>query len=131
VLIRWMERLDDGEAPLILGAGDQTMDFIFVDDIARANILAAKAVATDRVYNIASGSETSLEQLATALMRAMDREIEPIHGPARKVNPVHRRLADTSASERDLGFTAQVGLDEGLRRLVDWWRGQRADIAAA
>ena len=131
VLIRWMERLDDGEAPLILGAGDQTMDFIFVDDIARANILAAKAVATDRVYNIASGSETSLEQLATALMRAMDREIEPIHGPARKVNPVHRRLADTSAAERDLGFTAQVGLDEGLRRLVDWWRGQRADIAAA
>lgn len=125
VLIRWMERLDNGEAPLILGAGDQSMDFIFVDDIARANILAAKSTVTDQVYNIASGAETSLEELAAALMTVMDREFEPIHGPARKVNPVHRRLADTSAAALDLGFTAEVDLSEGLRRLVDWWRAER------
>ncbi len=60
VLVRWMERIDAGEPPLILGDGLQTMDFVHVADIARANILAAEADVTDDVFNIASGAETSL-----------------------------------------------------------------------
>jgi UDP-glucose 4-epimerase len=125
VLIRWMERIEAGEAPLIFGDGSQTMDFVHVHDVARANMLAATADVTDRVYNVAGGVETSLLGLAQALLRAMGSDLAPEHGPSRPVNGVTRRLADTTAARRDLGFVAEVGLDEGLRRLVDWWRTQR------
>lgn len=126
VLVRWMERIAAGQPPLILGDGSQTMDFVYVDDVARANIAAATAPVTDRVFNVASGAETSLRGLADALLRVMGSDLEPEFGPERKVNPVSRRLADTSAARDLLGFTAQVDLDEGLRRLVDWWRASRA-----
>lgn len=126
VLIRWMERLNDGKPCLILGDGAQTMDFVFVEDIARANILAAVQPVTDEVFNIASGTETSLSDLATALGRVMGVALPPVYGPARKVNPVSRRLACTRKAERFLGFKAQVSLDEGLRRLVRWWAKDRS-----
>ena len=121
VLIRWMERLAKGEPCLILGDGTQTMDFVFIEDIARANLLAAKANVTDEVFNVASGTETSLNELAAALGRVMGCCRQPQYGPARKVNPVSRRLADTAKAERLLGFKARVSLEEGLSRLVEWW----------
>ena len=122
VLVRWMERIDAGRSPLILGDGSQTMDFIFVQDVARANILAAQSEITDEVFNIASGVETSLEELATTLVRVMGSDLRPEFGPERKVNAVSRRLGDTSRARERLGFEANVGLEEGLRRLVEWWR---------
>ena len=124
VLIRWMERIANGVAPLILGDGLQTMDFVHVADIARANILAARADVTDEVFNIASGTETSLVELAAALGAVMKSDLAPEHGPARAVNGVTRRLADTSAAARRLGFRAEIGLRDGLEGLVDWWRAQ-------
>lgn len=127
VLIRWMERIESGTPPLILGDGAQTMDFVHVADIARANILAAEADVTDEVFNIASGTETSLKELAQALSEVMKFDGAPEHGPARAVNGVTRRLADTSAARQRLGFTAEIGLRDGLAGLVDWWRGQRAE----
>jgi len=131
VLIRWMERLADGKPCLILGDGLQTMDFVFIDDIARANILAAKFPVTDDVFNIASGVETSLNELAAALGRVMGCNLAPEYGPARKVNPVPRRLADTRKAEHLLGFKAQVLLEEGLSKLVQWWKQQQASELAA
>lgn len=125
VLIRWMERIDAGQPPLILGDGTQTMDFVYTDDIARANLLAASSSATDQVFNIGSGTETSLIELAQALMRVMDSDLDIEFGPARAVNSVTRRIADTSAAAARLGWKAEVDLDEGLKRLVDWWRGER------
>jgi UDP-glucose 4-epimerase len=125
VLIRWMERIEQGQAPLIFGDGTQTMDFVFVDDIARANILAARAPVTDDIFNVASGTETSLKELADALLRVMGATVAPEHGPERKVNPVSRRLADTDKARRLLGFEAQVPLEAGLARLVAWWREER------
>lgn len=125
VLIRWMERIANGQPPLIFGDGKQTMDFIYIDDIARANLLAAEADVTDEVYNIASGSETSLNELAYALLRVMNSDLRPEYGPERKVNPVPRRLADTRKARQQLGFQARISLDEGLRRLVDWWHQER------
>lgn len=122
VLIRWMERLSEGKPCLIFGDGSQTMDFVFVEDVARANIFAAGVPVTDEVFNVASGVETSLNQLATALAQVMGVSIPPEYGPVRKVNPVPRRLADTSKAADLLGFRAQVPLEEGLRRLVSWWR---------
>jgi UDP-glucose 4-epimerase len=130
VLVRWMERIADGKPPLIFGDGRQTMDFVFTRDIARANLLAAASDITDGVYNVASGTETSLLGLAEALLDAMDSPLSVEHGPERAVNGVTRRLADTSAAEIDLGFTAEVGLTEGLRELVEWWRPLRDEVAA-
>jgi UDP-glucose 4-epimerase len=131
VLIRWMERLADGKPCLILGDGTQTMDFVFIEDVARANILAANSTATDEVFNVASGVETSLNELAAALGRVMGVDLPPEYGPARKVNPVSRRLADTHKAAQMLGFRAEVSLEEGLEKLVDWWRaGRSADLLA-
>jgi len=126
VLIRWMEALAEGKPCSILGDGTQTMDFLFIEDVARANILSAKSTVTDEVFNIASGIETSLTELAAALGRVMQRSVPPTYGPARKVNPVSRRLADTSKAERMLGFRARVALEEGLERLVTWWEAERS-----
>ncbi len=131
VLIRWMERIENGQPPLIFGDGEQTMDFVHVHDIARANLLAARSPLTDDVFNVARGEETSLKELAAALLSAMDCDLPVEHGPERAVNGVTRRLADTSAAAQKLGFTAEIGLDEGLRGLVEWWRAERASGAGA
>src|SRR3954465_8434089 len=126
VMIRWMERLAKGQPCLILGDGAQTMDFVYVTDIARANVLAATSSITDDVLNIASGTETSLTELATALGRVMGVDLPPEYGPARKATPVWRRLADVTKAQRQIGFTAKVPLEEGLRQLVQWWSQETA-----
>lgn len=126
VLIRWMERLAAGQPPLILGDGKQTMDFVYTEDIARANLLAAEAGITDEVINIGSGTETSLLELAQQLSHVMGSDSPPEFGPARSVNGVTRRLADVSRAADLIGWKAEIGLAEGLRRLVSWWRAQIA-----
>jgi UDP-glucose 4-epimerase len=131
VLIRWMERLAAGEPPLIFGDGQQTMDFIYIDDVARANVLALGSDVSDEVFNVASGTETSLAELATALSGVMGSQIAPVHGPERGVNPVPRRLASTEKAERLLGFKAGVSLETGLRRLVHWWQATREEAVHA
>jgi UDP-glucose 4-epimerase len=130
VLVRWMERIEAGEAPLILGDGSQTMDFVYIDDVARANLLAATIDSTDVVFNVASGTETSLLELAHLLIEVMGSDVAVEFGPERSVNKVPRRLADTTLAHELLGFDAEVDLEEGLRRLVDWWRVERANGTA-
>jgi len=126
VLIRWMERIEAGDRPVIFGDGAQTMDFVHVSDIARANILAARADVTDQVFNIATGVETSLRELAEVLLAAMDSVPGVEYGPERPVNGVTRRLADISAAADRLGWKPEIFLAEGLRDLVSWWRAESA-----
>jgi UDP-glucose 4-epimerase len=126
VLPRWMERIEAGQAPVIFGDGTETMDFIYNEDIARGNLLAAVSDVTDEVFNLGSGTETSLSQLAEMLLHVMDSDLAPEYGPPRTVNPVPRRLADVSQAAEHLGWKPEVGLEAGLRRLVSWWRAQRA-----
>ncbi|MBP1688535.1 MAG: UDP-glucose 4-epimerase [Deltaproteobacteria bacterium] len=122
VFIRWMERISKGLPPLILGDGSQTMDFVYIEDVARANFLAANSTVTDECFNVGTGVETSLRDLATTLLRVMGSNLQPEYGPTRKVNSVPRRLADVSRAKKVLGFEASVPLEEGLRRLVSWWK---------
>jgi len=129
VLIRWMERIDAGIPPLILGDGKTSMDFIYIDDIARANVAGLKSDVSDEVFNVASGVETTLLELAEALMRVMGKNLQPEFGPERKVNAVPRRLASTEKAQRLLGWKAEVSLEEGLERLVNWWRANKEHVA--
>ena len=123
VLIRWYRLVRKNEPPLVFGAGDQTMDFVYVDDVARANVLALKADATDEVFNVASQRETSLRQLCDVLLSAMGSRLKPKHVPLpaeRKAVEVRRRLADMGKAKRMLGFEAIVPLTDGMARLVRW-----------
>jgi UDP-glucose 4-epimerase len=130
VLIRWMDRIAAGQPPLILGDGKTTMDFIYIEDVARSNILALESDLSDDVFNVASGVETSLNDLADALLRVMGSKLKPEYGPERSVNPVSRRLACTKKAAEKLGFRSTIDLDEGLARLVDWWRANKDRMAA-
>ena len=131
VLIRWMERIEAGLPPVIFGDGLQTMDFVEVRDVARANVLAAlSAVGDASAFNVAAGTEVSLKGLAEALLRTMGRpDLSVEHQPPRAINPVERRLASTAKAEELLGFRTTIGLDRGLRDLVAWWRAERNTLA--
>ena len=129
VFIRWMERIAKGQAPLVFGDGAQTMDFVNVLDIARANVLAMKADVSDQVFNVASGTETSLKQIAGMLTRIMGSTLRTEHAAERKVNPVPRRLADVEKAKQMLGFETAIDLEAGLRDLVAWWKRELADAA--
>ena len=126
VLIRWVEAIAAGRPPRIFGDGADTMDFIHVEDIARANLLAASSPATDAVFNVGTGVETSLNQLAETLLSVMNSSVKPEHAPPRKVNAVSRRLASVEAARDQLGFRAQISLEDGLRSFVAWWHEQRS-----
>jgi len=130
VLVRWMERIEAGEAPIIHGDGSQTMDFIHVADIARANVLAATAPTTDEVFNVATGVSTSLRELAQVLLGVMGSDLEPTFAPARALVNVQARRADVAKAAELLGFRSQLALVEGMRDLVDWWRQARTAPAA-
>lgn len=132
VLIRWMERIEAGLPPIVFGDGAQTMDMVHVDDIARANVLAARAPASDVALNIGSGTETSLLQLAQLIAAAMGEEaLTPMHQAERSVNPVPKRLADISMAAELIGYAPSVPLADGLRGLVAWWREEKHAAAAA
>ena len=122
VLVRWMDRIEQGRSPIVFGDGAQSMDFVYVEDVARAFLLAATRGEPGGVYNVASGVETTLKGLAEALLRAMDAAVGVEYAPPRAGSPVPRRLAATDKARKVLGFVPEYTLDEGLRRLVSWWR---------
>jgi UDP-glucose 4-epimerase len=127
VMVRWMERIEAGQPPIIFGDGLQTMDLVHVEDVARANILAANSDATDIVFNVGSETETSLIELAHYFCKAMGRpDLEPVHVAARAINPVSRRLASGALAAEVLKFRPRIGLEEGIRDLVSWWLAETA-----
>ena len=124
VIARWLDRIDSGEAPVIFGDGTQSMDLVYVGDVARANILAAQAVVTDDVFNVGTATETTLAQLCDALVRLSGRaDLRPRHEPERKVNPVRRRRASIDRIRAAIGFEPKTSLDDGLRAVIEWRRG--------
>jgi UDP-glucose 4-epimerase len=129
VLIRWIEAIEAGRPPIIFGEGTETMDFVHVEDVARATLLAAAAPLTDVVFNVGTGVETTLNALADSLLSIMRSPLRPEHAPPRKVNGIPRRLASVDAARDRLGFQARISLEDGLRSLVAWWHEQRSATA--
>ncbi len=132
VLIRWYDLIKRGEQPLIYGDGKQIMDFIYVDDVARATVLALKADIHNEVMNCASGVETSLEQLCCSLLEVMGSDLKPKYVPIPKERgniEVFRRLADVSKATKKINFKTKVTLKEGLGLLVKWLDNQKKKIS--
>jgi UDP-glucose 4-epimerase len=127
VFMKWLDCIERGVRPQIHGDGSATMDLVYVGDVARANVLALKSAAKDAVYNIASGTETSLLELWRALQRVVGGgHLEPEFHPPRQLGTMARRRADTRRAREDLGFVARVPFEEGLRRLAEWRQTQLA-----
>jgi UDP-glucose 4-epimerase len=127
VIMKVLDRIDEGLPPLIYGDGSHTYDFVHVEDVARANILSLKADATDMFFNIGTGIPTTIRELVGILLEITGSEIEPEYLPQEEVF-VTNRVGSTELSERLLGFRAEVDLHAGLESVVDW---RRADRAAA
>ncbi len=119
VIVRFLERLRKGLPPLIHGGGDQTRDFVYVEDVARANLLALSSPgAPGQVLNIGTGRETSILELCYLLLRLAGKQgIKPVHGPPRK-GDIKRSAADVRRAGEILGFEARVTLEEGLGRML-------------
>jgi len=122
VMIRWLERIQAGEPPLIFGDGTDAMDFVYVGDIARANILAMESDVTDEAINVATGEMTSLSELCEIMLRMAECNLKPEFRPKRKINPVSTRKAGTKKAAELLGFEPTVSLPEGLKLLHDWYQ---------
>jgi UDP-glucose 4-epimerase len=130
VFNRWLDSVERDVPPQIHGDGSASMDFVYVEDVARANILAMKSAREDDVFNVAGGKETSLLGLWRAIQRITGaHHLAPEFHPPRKVNPVPRRLASTRRSQAEIGFRAEVSLLEGLRRLTAWRLSLKHSVA--
>ena len=105
---------------------DQSYDFVHVEDVARANICAAKSDATDASYNVGCGVGTSLTELVDLLLEIAGSDLEPVYEPQTQTFVTHR-IGSTDAAERDLGFRAEVDLRSGLESVVAWHRAMRAE----
>jgi UDP-glucose 4-epimerase len=129
VLIRWLDAIESGKPPLIFGDGSQSMDFVFVEDVARANLLAAQSDVTDEVFNLGTGIQTSLNELCEILLRMTDSKLRPEYREARTVANVQARRAAVDKVKRELGFETRVSLEQGLRELLRWRQGLRQPVA--
>lgn len=120
VLIRWLDRLDAGLAPLIFGDGKQTLDWIFIDDIAEANWRALVSPLSGETLNICTGRETNLLQVLDLLQEIRGTKLAPEFREGRAVNQVSRRFGFPEKASRLLNFRAQISLEEGLKQFVEW-----------
>lgn len=129
VIVKVLDRLDQGLAPLIYGDGSQSYDFIHVRDVARANLLAMTSDATDDFLNIGSGVRTTISELVTKLLEITGSDAEPeYHAPG--MTFVTHRIGSIERARDLLRFEAEIPIEEGLRDVVEWWRSQPQRVAA-
>ncbi|PIQ82841.1 MAG: NAD-dependent dehydratase [Candidatus Omnitrophica bacterium CG11_big_fil_rev_8_21_14_0_20_64_10] len=117
VIMKVLERIERGEAPVIHGDGSQSYDFVDVTDVARANVLAARAQANDQAFNVGTGRRTTIRELVERLLEATGSTLTPIF-QSEAVSFVQHRVGSTEAAQRALGFRAAVSLETGLKKLV-------------
>jgi UDP-glucose 4-epimerase len=119
VIMKVLDRIDQGQAPIIFGDGSQAYDFVHVDDVARANILAMKSDATDEFFNVGMGVKTTIDELVARLLDITGSELKPEYRPQEQMFVTHR-VGSTEKAENLIGFQAKITLDDGLRSVVEW-----------
>jgi len=129
VIMKVLDRIDAGQPPLIFGDGSQSYDFIHVEDVARANVLAMQAEASDEFFNIGMGVKTTINELVKELLDITGSTLEPEYRPQEQMFVTHR-VGSTEKAERLLGFRATKPLREGLRSVVEWRRADQEAVAA-
>jgi UDP-glucose 4-epimerase len=124
VIPKFLQAMRAGQSPTIQGDGEQSRDFTYIDDVVRANLLAAEAPGVSgRVYNLACGRRTSLLELVARINALLGTDIRPVH-EAPRPGDVRHSQADISAAQADLGYAPRVGIDEGLRLCLEWYSTQ-------
>jgi UDP-glucose 4-epimerase len=126
VIMKVLDRIAAGERPIVFGDGSQSYDFVYVDDVARANVLALKAERTDELYNVGVGHGTTLNELVGLLLELTGSELEIEYRPEEQTFVTHR-IGSTEKAEAELGFRAEVDLRTGLAAVIDWRRADAAD----
>jgi UDP-glucose 4-epimerase len=130
VIMKVLDRIDEGLPPVIFGDGSQAYDFIHVDDVARANVLALTSEATDELFNVGVGRKTTIRELVELLLELTGSDLEPEYRPEEQMFVTHR-VGSTEKVERLLGFRAGIPLEDGLRSVVEWRRQDQRERAAA
>jgi len=121
VLVRWLDNIDRGEPPVIFGDGQHSMDFVYVGDVAEANLAALKSKYSDDVFNVGTGKETRLGELCQLLLELTGRnDLQPLYQAERQVNPVRRRKASIVRAREGPGFIARTEIRDGLKALIKW-----------
>ncbi|HUZ60755.1 MAG TPA: NAD-dependent epimerase/dehydratase family protein [Hanamia sp.] len=129
VMIKWLDCIRDNKNPLIYGDGATSMDFVYVKDIAKANVAALVADVTDEAFNIGNCEETTLKQLLEILLKVNHSILEPEFREANSINPVSRRLADIRKAKELLNFMPTISLEQGMKELSDWYFKKQKVIA--
>jgi UDP-glucose 4-epimerase len=129
VIMKMLDAIDRGESPTIMGDGSEAFDFVAVEDCGRANVCAMKSDATDAFYNVGTGTRTSLKQLAEMLLELTGCDKPIRYAPRSQATLVRNRIGNPRKASREIGFTAQVALMEGLRRLIDWRAEHKVEVA--
>jgi UDP-glucose 4-epimerase len=129
VMHKVLDRIEVGERPIVFGDGSQQYDFVYVTDCARANVLAMQADASGECYNVGTGRGTTIKELTELLLRLSDSRLQVQYEPA-GVTFVTNRIGSTEKAERELGFKAVVGLEEGMLSLIEWRRHDMASMRA-
>ncbi len=128
VIMKMLDRLDQGLPPVLYGDGSQAYDFIYVTDCARANVCALKSEASDSFYNVGSGTRTSLRELAEMILELTGSSLPIQYEPAGKTF-VTNRIGSTVKAEREIGFRTTIELRDGLERLVEWRNSHKQLVA--
>jgi UDP-glucose 4-epimerase len=121
VIMRMLDRLDRGESPIVFGDGEQAYDFVSVRDCAQANVAAMRADVNDRVYNVCTGQQTSIVEVARLLIELTGQDVGIEFRPE-EMSFVRNRIGDPANALADLGFVAELDLSDGLRELIEWRR---------
>lgn len=130
VIMKMLDAIDRGEAPTIMGDGSEAFDFIAVEDCAKANVCGMAADATDEFYNVGTGKRTSLKELAEKLLNLTGCNMEIQYAPRSQATLVKNRIGSPIKASEEINFTADIDLDEGLRRLIDWRAAHKAEVEA-
>ena len=123
VIMKVLDRIFAGQPPIIYGDGSQVYDFVYVEDVAEANILGMQVDCADEFFNIGSGVGTTINELVAMLLELTHANLQPEYHPQAQSFVTHR-IGSTEKAERLLGFKARTPLVEGLRRVVEWRKSQ-------